>query len=52
VRVKLAYLLYVKHEKEMLDMFFKKATKEADKSQIKGYGTFEKKLLDKMKADL
>lgn len=51
VRVKLAYLLYVKREKGAVDMFFKKASKEANKSQIKGYGAFEMKLLEKLKAD-
>ncbi len=51
VRVKLAYLLYVRREKDALDKFYKKATKEADKAQIKGYGAFEKKLLEKMKLD-
>jgi hypothetical protein len=36
----------------MLDMFFKKGEKEAQRAVIKGYGAFEKKLLEKMKADL
>ncbi len=51
VRVKLAYLLYVRREKDFAEMFFNKATKEASRSQIKGYGNFEKKLLEKMKVD-
>ena len=51
VRIKLAYLLYVRREKDMADRFYKKAVKEAEKAQIKGYGAFEKKLLEKMKAD-
>lgn len=52
IRVKTAYLLYVKHERERLDMFFIKGLKEADKAPIKGYGAFERKLIEKMKADL
>jgi len=52
VRAKLAYLLYVKGEKEAFDIFYKKGIKEADKCQIKGLGILEKKLFDKMKADL
>ncbi len=49
VRVKLAYLLYVKREKENLDIFYKKGIKEADRGQIKGLAKFEKKLFDKLK---
>lgn len=51
VRVKLAYLLYVKREKEKLDIFLKKAQKEADRAVISGCGAFEKKILDKIKMD-
>ncbi len=51
VRVKLAYLLYVKREKENLDIFYKKGIKEADRGQIKGLTLFERKLLDKIKSD-
>lgn len=51
VRAKLAYLLYVKGETELFDIFYKKGVKEAARCQIKGLGEFEKKLFDKMKAD-
>lgn len=51
LRVKIAYLLYVKRERESLDMFFNKALKEADRVIIKGYGAFERKLIEKMKED-
>ena len=51
VRVKLAYLLYVRREKEFFDVFYKKALKEANRCQIKGYGAYEKKLLEKMRAE-
>lgn len=51
VRVKTAYLLYVKGEKEKLEVFYKKALKEADRCQIKGYGRFERRLIEKMIAD-
>ena len=51
VRAKMAYLLYVKGETEMVDMFYKKGVKEANKHQLKGLGALEKKLFDKMKAD-
>lgn len=46
VRAKLAYILNVKGETESADIFYKKGIKEAENSQIKGYGVFEKKLLD------
>ncbi|MBE7087291.1 MAG: hypothetical protein E7369_03220 [Clostridiales bacterium] len=51
VRVKLAYLLYIRREKDCLDMFYDKGVKDAKKHPIKGLGLFEKKLLDKMKTD-
>ncbi len=51
LRIKLAYILYVEGEKNQLDMFYKKAIKEANKCQISGFGTFEKKLIEKMKSD-
>ncbi len=51
LRAKLAYLLYVKGEKELIDMFYAKGLKEAEKSQIKGLSIFEKKLFDKIKND-
>lgn len=51
VRSKLAYLLYVKREKENLDIFYKKGVKEADRGQIKGLSILEKKLFENMKKD-
>ena len=51
LRAKLAYLLYVKGETELLDIFYKKGVKEADKCQIKGFAVLENKLFDKMKKD-
>ncbi len=45
VRVKLAYLTNVTGEKEGLDIFIKKAQKEAKRCQIKGLGIYETKLL-------
>ncbi|MBQ3115543.1 MAG: hypothetical protein IJC07_00775 [Clostridia bacterium] len=46
VRAKLAYILNVKGETETADIFYKKGIKEADRCQIKGYGAFEKKLIE------
>ena len=51
VRAKLAYLLYVKGEKENIDIFYKKGVKEADRGQIRGLTLFERKLFDKMRKD-
>lgn len=51
VRVKLAYLVYIKGERDNLDMFFKKAFKEVDRCQIKGQGEMEKKLIEKIHED-
>jgi len=51
IRVKLAYLLYVRQEKDDAQIFYQKGVKEATKCQIKGLGLYEIKLLDKMKAD-
>lgn len=52
VRVKLAYLLYVKGEKTNAEIFYKKAVKEAERNQIKGYGNFEKKLVSDFVKDI
>lgn len=52
VRAKLAYLINVKGEKDCFDVFYKKGLKEADRCQIKGFGEFEKKLLNLLKKDL
>ena len=46
VRVKLAYLMNINEQTEGLDMFIKKAKKEANRCQIKGLGLYEAKLLD------
>ena len=46
VRVKLAYLMNISEQTEGLDMFIKKAKKEANRCQIKGLGLYETKLLD------
>lgn len=51
VRSKLAYLLYVKGEKDKFDIFYKKGLREASKGQIKGLNDFEIKLFEKMKDD-
>lgn len=49
VRAKLAYILNVKGEKDCFDIFYNKGVKEADRCQIKGFGEFEKKLLESLK---
>ena len=51
VRVKLAYILRVRKEKELFEQFYNKAIKEANRCQIKGFGKFENKLLEKFKSD-
>ncbi len=48
VRAKLAYILNVQGEKELVDMFYNKGVREANKCQIKGLGLYEKKLLDNL----
>ncbi len=48
VRIKLAYILRVEGDNDKLDLFYKKAIKEANKCQIKGLGAFEIKLLDRL----
>ena len=48
VRAKLAYILNVQGEKELVDMFYDKGVREANKCQIKGLGLYEKKLLDNL----
>lgn len=52
VRAKLAYLLYVKKETECSEMFFKKGFREAGRCPLKGLGSFECKLFEKMKKDV
>ena len=51
IRAKLAYVLYVKGEKDALDIFYAKGVKEANKLNLRGQGIFERKLLEKMKSD-
>ncbi len=46
IRVKMAYLAFVRHETEHLDVFYKKGKKEAKKHQVKGLGLYEAKLID------
>ncbi|MBR5191993.1 MAG: hypothetical protein IKW33_01115 [Clostridia bacterium] len=49
LRAKLAYLLYVRKEKEVFDMFYNKGIKEAKNSQLKGLIDFEIKLFESIK---
>ncbi|MBR2498184.1 MAG: hypothetical protein IKB67_00490 [Clostridia bacterium] len=51
VRAKLAYLLYVRKEKESAEAFYKKGIRESKKYFIKGLGEFERKLFEEMKKD-
>lgn len=51
LRSKIAYLLYVKKEKEMLNDFYDLAIKMAAKDNVLGIARYEKKLLDEMKED-
>ena len=49
IRAKMAYILFIKGEKDGLDIFYKKGKREAKKCQLSGYGTFERRLLDEVK---
>ena len=51
IRAKLAYILYVKKEKELVEDFYRKAVKEANKCNLSGQGLFERKLIEEMKKD-
>ena len=51
VRAKLAYLLYIRNEKDAFEVFYKKGVKEAKKCQIKGLTALELKLFDLMRSD-
>lgn len=51
IRAKLAYVLYVTGEKNALDAFYQKGVKEANRLGLRGQGVYERKLLEKMKAD-
>lgn len=52
LRIKLAYILFVKGESDSFDIFYDKAKKEARKGQIKGYNQYELKLIEKMKGSM
>ncbi len=52
LRIKLAYILFIKGEKDSFDIFYNKALKEVRRGQIKGYNKYELKLIDKMKGSL
>ncbi len=52
VRAKLAYLIYVRKEKENAETLYKKAVREAEKCPVKGLGRYEKALLEKMEEEL
>ena len=51
IRVKTAYLLYIKGEKDSLDIFYRKGVKETNRASLRGLGLFERKLLEEMKKD-
>nr|MBO4517494.1 hypothetical protein [Clostridia bacterium] len=51
IRAKTAYLLYIKQERDALDIFYKKGVIEANKCNLRGLGLFERKLLEEMKKD-
>ena len=52
VRIKLAYLIYVKKSIEFAREIYEWGIVRADKTQIKGLGAFEKKLLEKSAKDI
>lgn len=49
IRIKLAYILFVKGERDCFELFYKKGNKEALKCQIKGLAKFEQGLLEEIK---
>lgn len=49
LRIKMAYLLSIGEDKEVLEDFYNKAKNEALKCQIKGLGAFELKLIEDLK---
>ena len=51
VRAKIAYILYIRKEKDALDIFYRKGVKEANKASLYGLGLFERKLLEELKKD-
>ena len=52
IRTKLAYILFVTGEDAAFDTFYKKGLREANKCQLKGYGLYERKLLESIKAQV
>lgn len=51
-RIRLAYVLYVTKNKEIVNDFYKKCLKLCKKYYILGVSKFERKLVDRMKKDL
>ena len=51
MRIKAAYLLYVRKDADAVDAFYKKGLRDVKRCVLSGYGKFEKKLLDKIKED-
>ena len=52
IRAKLAYILFVKGEKDSFDIFYNKGVKEAKLQRLKGLKAFELSLLEKIKAKI
>lgn len=52
LRVKTAYILYVRREKELAAEFIEKGLSDASKAPLSGFGRFEEKLFNEMKKDL
>ncbi len=52
VRIKIAYIYYVRKETEPLEIFFTKAQREIKRSPLRGVGKFEEKLIEKIKNDI
>ncbi len=52
IRVKMAYLAFVRHETDNVDIFYKKGKKEAKKHLVKGLGLYEAKLIDETYAKI
>ncbi len=49
LRIKMAYLLSIGEDKELLESFYNKARNEALKCQIRGLGVFELKLIEDLR---
>ena len=52
LRIKTAYILYVRKEKEIAEEFIEKGLSDANGTILKGVGRFEEKLFNEMKNDL